>query len=49
MYIKYAVYASFLPLVSSEKGDLLSMMNEICLRSSVLALQTLLSCNEFAK
>lgn len=48
-YIEDAVYSGFLPIVTSEEGDFLSVVNQISLRGSVLTFQSLLSCDQLAE
>lgn len=48
-YIEDAVDSGLLPIITSEESDFLSVVNQISLRSSVLSLQSLLSCNKLAE
>lgn len=48
-YVEDAINSGLLPFVTSEKGDFLSMVNQISLRSSVLSFQSLLSCDKLAE
>lgn len=41
---EHGVDTMFLPLVTTIKGDFFSVMDEICLGGSVIALESLLDC-----